>query len=318
MQLIRSIQKDGTLCPAAINYLGELPPGTVFHQAHQLRHPLSIYRLSLDNIADSLGRVAEQYFQITKEAQAKNTNPEFNLMLECQKNFLRSLQEHLDDCYLVLKALVNPATVKHKEIFADRFVLKNKLPGAKSFFDAITPYKGSLQIANKLKHQQGRLRGVTIFPSNVPHLGYYLEEPHTNGTLGASRDVHPDQGAFSFARDLSWHLFNVYLISEKLVKAVTTAVKSLHQTTLSPSKPSLNEPLDAKWRNLISSISSMPAAIFPKEVAKGIATFELTGQSEVLTIKFPVHVKVKFATSLRTSLTTVVDAYNPTYQVVFP
>lgn len=318
MQITRSTPKDGTLCPKAVNYLENLPPAFLFNRQHQLRHPLSIYCLSLDNIADAYNKVAEQYVQRTADARGQNPAPDFTPLLAGQKNFLLSLQEHIDHCYLVLKTLVDPATVRYPESFSDQFVIKNNLPGAKSFFDAIATYKRTLQIANKLKHQQCQLRPVMMFPNNAVHLGYYLEEPDTNGNLGPSPEIHPDQGAFSFARDLSLHLFKVYVLSEKLVKAVNSAVQSLHGFTLPSTKPPLNQVPVEKWNKLLSSISAIPDAIFPKEAPRGIARFLLDDQRQVLKIKFPVHISPRFPASIRTSVVTVLDAYNLTRKVAFP
>jgi hypothetical protein len=50
-----------------------------------------------------------------------------------QENFLRVLQEHLDDCYLMLKALVDPASATKTLLFADKYVIENRMAGARSF-----------------------------------------------------------------------------------------------------------------------------------------------------------------------------------------
>jgi hypothetical protein len=151
-------------------------------------------------------------------------------LLQAQENLLRFLQEHLDDCYLILKSLIDPAKAKSKSKFASQYLDTTDLPWAKSFIHATAEYKHSLDIANKLKHQQGRLRGIGVESGGLVRLGYFLEEHHGAGVIGPSREIHPNGGAFSFARDLPLRLFHVYACSEKLVRAIERAMKALNQS----------------------------------------------------------------------------------------
>ncbi len=212
MKITRSLSLHGTFSPAAVNVLGQIPSQALFHTRQQLRHPESIYRLSLEKVGDAFCKVAEAYLAKT-ETYSEATPPnswEITELLKHQEDFLRVLQEHLDELWLILKTLVDPTSATEGALFANQYVLANKLSGAKTFEEAIAGYKKSLRIANKLKHQQCCLRGVAVWLPGSAHLGYFLEEPDAKGHLGPSPDIHPDQGAISFARALTWHLFNIY------------------------------------------------------------------------------------------------------------
>jgi hypothetical protein len=235
-------------------------------------------------------------------------------LLRDQESFLRALQEHLDDCYLVLKTLVDPSRATKNPLFAEKYVTENRLPGAKTFHSAIVDYKTTLRIANKLKHQQGRLRGVALWLPDGAHLGYFLEEPDALGQIGPSPDLHPDQGCFSFARDLTWHLFNIYACSEKLLTAIGTAVSALHGTKLS-TKPTTG---DKTWDHVVDLACSIPQAFFPKEVPKHAAIFWRHDGGRKLTTRYPQQIRLTFPSAISASCSTVVDGHAAAHKVPFP
>jgi hypothetical protein len=225
---------------------------------------------------------------------------------------LKALQEHIDDCYLILKTLVDPSAVKRTPLFADRYVIENKLPGAKYFQRAIVTVKSHLQIANKLKHQQGRLRAVAAWPPASVHFGYFLEEPDDKGVLGPSADIHPDQGAFSFSHDLPFRLWDLYVCSEKLVEALKTALSTLHGFQLTSCVAA--EPC---WCSVVDNICKVPLAIFPKEQQKPLARF-LMKDPDTLEIHFPVLVNVAFPKPLKMSVSTKGDGYSRSFKIPLP
>jgi hypothetical protein len=313
MKITRSLSSHGTFCPAAVNILGEIPSQALFHIDHQLRHPESIYRISMQKLADAFFKVAEAYLE-KSEAYRGSKPPEtweITQLLKDQEDLLRVLQEHLDDLWLILKTLVDPSSVTKKPIFADKYVVGSKLPGAKSFEAAIEGYKKSLRIANKLKHQQCCLRGVAIWMSGAAHLGYFLEEPDAKGYLGPSPEIHPDRGAISFARDLRWHLFNVYLCSEKLVGAIE---KVLGSRGLHLSRAGC--PNDPTWEKVIALGLAVPDAYFPKEIPKHKVSMQK--DSDMLVIEFPKTLRLRFPADIRTSCSMQIDKHSRTYKVPFP
>lgn len=313
MKITRSLPVHGTFSPAAVNVLGQIPANALFYVAHRLRHPDSIYSLSLVKVGEAFCKVAESYLSKMQEYRSGCTpSLEIGQVLRDQEQFLHALQEHLDELWLVLKTLADPSDVT-KSQFADEYVLKNKLPGAKSFQEAITGYKRALRIANKLKHQQGYLRGIAIWLPEGAHLGYFLEEPDADGHLGPSPEIHPDRGAISFARDLTWHLFNVYLCSEKLAVAVDRALKA-RGLSLKPTVCARDE----KWDKVIALAVKIPAAYFPKDVPKHAARFYHDASGLTLTVKFPERIQLRFPAQIQTTCSTVVDGHTPTFKVPFP
>lgn len=315
MSLIqRSLLKDGTFVPCAVQILGQIPTEMLFHGKYKLRHPASIYDHSLQKIVDAYSKVAMEYLSITEQHRKYNSlSMHTENLLEYQSQFLHALQEHLDDLWLVLKTLVDPRSVSCTSKFSDSYVLESKIPGAKSFRDAVADYKSSLHIVNKLKHQQCFLRGVAVWSSMGVHLGYCLEEPDKNGILGPSEDIHPDQGAFSFARDLTWRLAQVYQCSEKLSKAIKKSIDSKGFSV----KEIRGKPNTA-WTDVVSLACKIPTAIFPKEQKRGWARFSLDSCSQKLTIKIPVHVEIDFPEPMKARYACVVDEYSNRARVPQP
>ena len=308
MEITRGPSTDGTFCPAAADILGQIPTSVLFFAQHQLRHPESIYSFSLEKVGEAFIKLAEAY--LSKMEEYRNSgerNLEMTDLLSYQEGFLRALQEHLDDCYLILKTLVDPSSAKRNPPFAEKYVVENKLPGAKSFQSALVDYKRTLRIANKLKHQQGRLRGVAVWLPSGAHLGYFMEAPDADGHIAPSEEIHPGRGCVSFARDVTWHLFNVYLCSEKLAAAVATALSALHGTKLRGGHGGCGE----KWDDVVSLACRIPPAFFPRELRNGAATFRRDAAGQTLVAEFPVYMKLTFPHHMNVTCSTVVDGHSP-------
>ncbi len=320
MKITRNFDVDGTLGPLALNYLAAVPEQHVFFRQQQLRHPVSIYNFSLDKLAKAFFAVLDDYARDTVRLSAEPTGGfELKSLLEAQEHLLRCLQEHLDDCYLILKTLIDPATAKGKSVFADQYIKESRLPGAKAFMESTADYKLSLRIANKLKHNQGRLRGFGIYPGDSVRLGYFLEEPDAAGVIGPSPEIHPDQGAFSFARDLKWRFFLVYSLSENLVKAVERALMGLHQFRLERAAPTQKEGDD--WNRLVTMVSKIERAIFPKEQDASMASVRLSENGRELSIVFPDRIRVidpALRGRTRAVVSTVGDGFSRQFKLPLP
>lgn len=59
--IIRNVSVDGNLAPKAINFLAEIPENVLHHEHHGLRHPFSIYHVSLRRVAEALTAVFARY-----------------------------------------------------------------------------------------------------------------------------------------------------------------------------------------------------------------------------------------------------------------
>jgi hypothetical protein len=322
MNITRSIERDGTLGPVALHCLPGIPEQYLFFRQQQLRHPASIYNLSLDKLGKAFLAVVEGYARDTGRLRMEPAGGfELKALLDAQEHLLRCLQEHMDDCYLILKTFIDPATTKAKDRFADKYVIEAKLPGAKAFMEATADYKVSLRIANKLKHSQGRLRGFGIYPASGVRLGYFLEEPDKAGVIGPSPEIHPNQGAFSFARDLKWRFFLTYSLAENLVNAVQRALRGLHQFQLGPTTTPTQSQSD-DWNRLVTLISKIEPAIFPKEHDASVASVLLSNSGRELSIVFPDRNRIVDPAlhegSVRASVSTVGDGFSTQFKVPFP
>src|SRR5450755_4538388 len=123
-EITRSLAIDGTFRPEAVNFLGNIPDKALFHVQHGLRHPESLYQFSLDKVAAAFTRVAEAYFSKTWEYRDQRSGAlDLGDLLHYQEDFLHVVREHLDDCYLVLKTLVDPAATRKGSRFAEEFVM---------------------------------------------------------------------------------------------------------------------------------------------------------------------------------------------------
>jgi hypothetical protein len=143
------------------------------------------------------------------------------------------------------------------------------------------------------------------------NLGFFLEEPDKDGHIAPSEEIHPSQSATSFAYDLPWRMARVYVCSEKLMKAVTTAVHNLHGDVLKETPHGL-----ASWEPVVQNLVKFPPAIFPKEMNRGIARFVENGGS--LEIKGPIVPKIRFPKTMNVRLLTSVDGYSRSFKVPFP
>jgi hypothetical protein len=314
MVITRSITEHGSFAPTAVNYLRNIPEQYLFYKVQGLRHPAGTYSVSLGKVGEAFNKVAEEYLRKTDELRYANGAPhDVTKLLELQDQFLHALQEHLDDYYLILKAFINPATALKHPIFNEKYVLENKLPGAKTFQTSIEGFRTRNQITNHLKHQQGRLRSVAVWPPAAAHLGYFLEEPDKGGVIAPSKSIHPDQGAFSFASDLPRRMFDVYTGSESLVNAVRKVLNALHGGELVFSK----DQRESVWDAVAYNASKIPVAVFPKEAPKGIATYRLEGDSKLI-ITYPEKLKISFPRPLKASTETKGDGYSTSFKFPLP
>jgi hypothetical protein len=315
MKIERKLSSDGSLAPRAVTLLEHLPSEKLFNVEHGIRHPASIYSLSLEKVGKAFKQSIETYRRLTFEHLVQTADMlKLDDLLEKQEHLLRTQQEHLDECFLILKTLVSPSNAKKSPKFSDQYIVQNKLPGAKSFLEAIGPYRASLKVANELKHQQGILRGIAVRPFGRMHLGYFLEAPIGNGVVGASKEIHPDGGAFSFAMDLSHRFYNVYFCSEKLCNAIRAAFSGLYGLDVVEYK-SQPYPL---WKELSEQFARLDENIFPKESGKFIPKTTISAAGSSMKIDPDHRARLQFQASIPVTVSTVPDRHSLSFRVPFP
>lgn len=290
--LIRSIEFHGNLAPVALDYLGNIPDNLLYHRQHRLRHPWSLYKISLDQVFTGFDDVVERYARIGEFVGTPDENRQFELLMSSYKNLLYVLREHIDDCYLVLKTLVPPDNAKPTG-FQTHFLKKAGFQELEPFEKAIEWYlrKHLAPLVNNLKHHQGRLRWLYFHRSGDFRPGYFLEQIGDDGAVGPSQTIHKGNTAFSFCKDIKLHLYAVYYISEKVVDAVSTAIGRCSGAALNAS----NRVKADEFRQTLASIAEIELNVFPNEVEESCALVELvtTDGGTRLRLSYPEEVPDK-------------------------
>jgi hypothetical protein len=306
--------------PIATRYLGEIPGRFLFHRQHALRHPLGTYNLSLQQLSSALRRVLDCHAAMEsywKQQGPSKTEPQpYADLLSAQKDLIYSLREHIDDCHLVLQSLVDPTGVRVSQPGAEAFLKAARFPTLTSFFQPLKPFMETylLPLANRLKHKQGRLRGCIFYCDSEIRPGYFLEELDDKEVAGPSVILHPANTAFSFARDLRLILFHVYFASDRLVKAITGALRSMHQfRQLQPSPLVVS---DLLWRQILSRTANLSHAVFPQEVQLGFPEVKLDDQG--LTLEYPARgLFLRFPPKMRVATFTRGDGITKSFRIPY-
>lgn len=273
----RSIARDGNLYPSAFDALHALPT-QMLHQAEhdKLRAPLATYNLSLGRVlgavADVLDRLDELAAAEINSAGVIQFDPK--PLLDGQKELLDAMASHIDEGYLVLKAIYPAVNLKHDQPFADKWLQEaghGKI--MRTYKDAVAPYRRSfMQIVNDTKHNVGRLRIFVLWDDRHRLGGYYLETADRNGVVGPDPTMHPGNTAFSFNRDLRHHFCHLYDIGDALKRALMQAAAADYRTSLVLS-PVLER--DEQLATIAERISKLGLWFFPDEAQKATPIVEL-------------------------------------------
>ena len=241
MIIKRSIRKDGNILPEAYNLLNNLPEKALNYLEHNELHPVDIYSSSLGRIIKSFLRLKENLI-ILNDSQEDPIKHRDNV-LESQKEVLQSIHAHIDDCNRILK--VTSPVMDFKNLNrndkkkADRHVTfwlqKAKHPSYNYFEEKIRPYRTVGKIVNKIKHENAKLRLLSIEGSNKS-FGYYVEGKiikKNEVVLCPDTEIHPECTAFSFYRDMALNFYIIYIISHYLSLSLSKSLKNYYDITIS-------------------------------------------------------------------------------------
>lgn len=236
----------------ATDALRHIPNGYQLHHLdHNMRHPLGIYNTSIQTVCDRLRRTIGIVEDTTSLARFRNREDGGweEQLIECEDAFLDALMEHMDDCLSVLLCFFPDKDARDR----NQFVRQHRAQ--------ISDYRNRIgKLVNHIKHKQGRLRIVVIASSEHEAAGYYVEGVDANGTLGPDPKIHAGgNSAFSFHRDMRYHLANLFLISECLAQAVLGIIGSQAQSPISPIDG------EGQLTETVASVSRLPATVFPGE-----------------------------------------------------
>lgn len=328
MRIERSIKKNGTLAPSAINLLRQIQSQHQFLHERARRSPLAVYNVSVEQLLSDFVAVLDAYqetadFIATKRKAAPGGDTHYESLLAAQKSLIHSLQAHIDDCYSILASLVDPTTVRTNAStirFTDKWLDRVGFPTILQFRDAVSECRNDrlAPLVNGLKHRQNRLRGLYFENANEVRLGYYLEEPDVNGVIGPSAAIHEDSNsAFSFAKDLRLAAFNVYRLSEALVDAVSGALRHYHGVTL---QPELTKNENDNWSSVIGRVVGIKPLVFPDEIDKPYPYFSLTKDHEdtELVMIYPVTlIPLRFPQGMKINWLSKGDGVSRTFRIPY-
>lgn len=266
--IIRLSTQRGSLNPEAVETLSlefNLP---LHHLEYKLRHPFGIYNVSLGNIFAAfenlllaLAYASEQDIQSNKSASKWSED-----LLSSLEKLLYSLMEHMDDCENIIKCFFPVGTKLNQE------------SSVRDYQSSVNSYRTHIgKVVNHLKHNQGRLRSFGMIIDNVPHLGYFVEGLSEDGSLGPAPHIHSGSStAFSYARDIRFHMYHLYYVSAKLSDTISAISipdkdKIIHQ--IGDNSTSLEK--------ILYKITQLPMVVFPDEIKKDFPLISIENMQEV-------------------------------------
>jgi len=277
MQIRRDARQLGGLAPEAVVTLSSIPSSVPLYNTTRLeksRHPLGVYNISWQYILYNFEFIISAINElVTSFGKPTLDFRHFDRLGFFQTNLLRSIDEHFDDCEVILRAFFP----KGSRFNGNEYV--------ESYRGAIKVYKDHVRkIVNHLKHSQGRIRiALLVFrnPPSFPDLSfvmptYYVEGVNAQGIPGPLSDVHDGQiQAFSHFHDLKYHLCNLYILSHYLADAVTQIVG---ESNIVP--PMQVNARDIEFSKLAEVISLVQDIFLPNDKQIGIPHVKFEHDSE--------------------------------------
>jgi hypothetical protein len=244
--------------PTASYVLHRCDPLKLFHESQKKRHPLAAYNISISAVIkrfdDMLENLEDMEFDHSADPPIKAGKD--RVLLESTDHLLDSLMEHMEDCEKIIAAFFQDPAQK---------ISKKKIELYKK---NVGPYRDHIgKIDNYIKHHQGRLRSLAFYDSMNFFPGYYIEGLVEPGMVGPVPEIHPGgNSAFSYARDLRFHIVNVYGVSRHLFNFINDLGglldPNLLPVELSPAISSAN------WVSTLRRIASLAPVCYPDEMRK--------------------------------------------------
>jgi hypothetical protein len=313
-----TIYTDIDLSPNVQKFLPVLPEEFFFHKDYNLKHPSAIYNSSISKIEASLKDFLDIYNRFTDvdfESVEKKYNSE---LTKNYKFFLYSLREHLDDCFHIVKCFTTPPRKENPDRNQAAWLKKNHYEITKDFFENIKPYKDYIdQIVNELKHNNGSIQGTAFYNEETPSehcLGFFIANV-INDVYEPVEKIHPQiQGiytAFSYRRDLTYNLYNVFLLSEEIINFL----KKNTEINFNLINPKSTKASDSKVV-LYKQVMSMPLIHFPDEYIKPVPSLSLTKQN-TLKLEYPSQLTIRPNKLNRVVTNHTADGHTGTFRVPY-
>ncbi len=247
-----------------------LRPEWLHFEAHELKHPLSTYQISLDRVAAAWLKIFPLLSRMEIEVTLGRQATDGGILLGAYETLLDRLNDHIDSCEQVLRCLRPPIQGKTLK-FHQKFLEATNLPGWEALHkDVIKKYRDPRLgvVLNELKHYAGHLTLCNASTADGPICGFFLNGPYPGGAIGPSKKLHKPMGdmltAFSFKMDMAMHFWFVYLLGEAVAQCIEQTIKRDHGDTAVEVKPT-SQSLD--WARLCEECAGLKGAFFPDEEA---------------------------------------------------
>lgn len=250
MRLHAQVTSTNGLFPKALYALYAARNVVTFESLYGLRPPLGVYNVSLSAVLARFEKVVAELDSFerafTPDGRLDNTSAS---LLEAMDHLLDSLFEHTEDCDKIIKSF---------------FPKMDKLANGvlDGFRESIFPYRDHVaRIANHIKHDQGRLRAIVFSGGNFCYPGYFVEGVVKEGVVGPTPKVHRTSNtAFSFNRDLRFHIAGLYFCGTHLAHTVNEVAR------VRPLK--FDEPKESKERleRVLEKVAKLQQVVFPDEI----------------------------------------------------
>ncbi len=203
-----------------------------------------------------------------------------NSMITSYVEFLESMMAYLDDTFNILKTIFPITTVKKKTKSSSEWVMFADRKLFTTYQKEYQSYRQDLAyIVNSIKHKHGRLRFIVFNANGVGVIPGYFLETVRNGMVCPDRKIHrvyeTMETAFSFHRDIKFHIFNLYRISSGLTNILNLYLKNQRGSIFEIGP---NEDSNIKMWKLVSEL---PATFFVDEYIKPIPEVQLLDNNKI-------------------------------------
>lgn len=257
--------------PKAARALSNLDGITTYQEVYGVRHPLAAYNTSLAHVSRRILKTLDALVAARAAPPSSDTNQRGweEALLEATDHMLDSLMEHLDDCGDIIRSFFpNAESKQYRTVFGE-------------YKRSVEPYRKHIgNVVNYIKHNQGRLRLINVTWPADRCFGYFVEGPDDKGALGPAPSIHkPSNTAFSYNRDIPFHLCNVFSVGARLA----SALRSIDKRIVS-SQPGMASP-ETDLAKALRGASALPRIYFVDEIKKDVPLIRLHGDG--LAIEYP-------------------------------
>jgi len=288
------IYTDIDLSPNIAKYLPLVDEKLLFYKQYGLKHPSALYNSSIGKIEGALKdflEIYKTYYTLDIEKIDKDNT---YLLLKNYRDLLYFFREYFDDCLHIIKSFIEPPQNEKKDRNQYGWLDKNAQNIVSDFFNNVSEYKTYIDnTVNELKHNNGSLCSVIFYNSQNNSdncLGYFVANV-VNDSFDAVEKIHPKMGkshtAFSYRRDLMYNLFNIYNISEEMMKLVSDKI-GINLQSLNAN--AIKAP-DIK-KQIFIDLMEMPAYHFPDEYMKLMPIVSLRDDGK-MKLEYPSTVTIK-------------------------